>query len=146
MHDKTTLNTKQVTLVTHCRPTTLRSWRLRNGLFPHHSCDRSHTKYSVLDVIGIRLLMELMRKGFKTQYSVDILNALRPYLEAAARGSRSRIGLQVSVNSGSLELVEISISGFNDPFSQLSGSVLVALDIDATFSEVWDAFNEGRPS
>jgi hypothetical protein len=100
----------------------------------------------MLDIVGIRLLVELMRKGFKTQYSVDILNALRPYLEAAARGSGSRIGLKGSANSYSLELKEIAIRGFNDPFWQLSGSVLVAVDIEAIFSEVLRALNEGRAS
>ena len=140
------LNTKQMVLAALCRPTTLRSWRLRNGLFPHHRCDGSHTKYTVSDAIGIRLLTELICKGFKTQYSVDILNALRPYLDAAARGYGSRIGLLRSANSGSFELKEISIRGVNDPFCQLSGSVLIAVDLDAIFSEVWGALTEGRPS
>ena len=146
MHDKTTLNTKQVTLVTHCRPTTLRSWRLRNGLFPHLPCDGSHTKYNIADAIGVRLMVELTRSGLNAQFAADLLNTLRLLLNSAATGGKLRVGICQAATTDSLELKDISTLDSNDSLSQLPGPILLVIDLASIFSDVWHALNEERPS
>jgi DNA-binding transcriptional MerR regulator len=102
---------------------TLRAWRNRNGLFPHHFDREGWTRYEFADAIGVAIMVELTTRGFAAQDAANLVNSMRDQLSLAAQGYTPRVGIGRSPDGPGLEWREIkdtslaidALGWFDDP-------------------------------
>jgi DNA-binding transcriptional MerR regulator len=118
-----TLTASEVCAVAGCSASTLRAWRNRNGLFPHHHSSGGWTRFDLADVIGVRLVTLLADRGFAAQPVINLVNAMRPTLENAAR---TKLPRRIGVGRGRHGDLSFPL----DRFSPLDNDVLEFRELD----------------
>lgn len=117
--------------VTGCKPSTLRAWRNRNGLFPHHSGNEGWTRYDLADGIGVMLMMVLQEKGFAGQDAINLVNQVREVLVLSAQGSSSRLAIGRMAGGERLEWKELLVSHrVVDVFGWFDDAVVIVVDLN----------------
>ncbi|PPQ39427.1 hypothetical protein SAMN06265338_103278 [Rhodoblastus acidophilus] len=118
-----TLTSAEICAAASCPASTLRAWRNRNGLFPHHADKEGWSRFDLADAIGARIVVLLTQRGLAAQSAVDLVNEMRHTLELAAEGYAPWIGIGRKSFSDVLEFRELNATGsvmdnlgwFDDP-------------------------------
>lgn len=88
-----TLTASEVCAAAKCPPSSLRAWQNRNGLLPHLAREGGWRRYSLADVLAVRLVVLLTQRGLSAQDAVNVVNQMRETIELAAHGVPILVGV-----------------------------------------------------
>lgn len=126
-----TISVTDLCEVTGCKPSTLRAWRNRSGLFPHHAGNEGWTRYDMADGVAVMLMMILHEKGVAGQDAVNLVNQLRGVLVQAASGFPSRLVIGQEEGTGKLEWKELRPTHrAADFFGWFDDAVVLVIDLN----------------
>lgn len=129
-----------------CKPSTLRAWRNRNGLFPQVVGD-GWTRYDLAEAIGARIVQLLSERGFAAQPSVNLVNQMREILINAARGYAPFIGIGRALSGEHLEFKVFSSTGLVlDSIGWFTDPVVTVLDLNSFSIGAVSAIRDHRDS
>lgn len=80
------ISVSEIAQITDVAPSTLRAWRNRNGLFPHHDIGPGWTRYTMADAVAIAFVAHLTRFGLDTQAVINLANRMKPEFEKSIGG------------------------------------------------------------
>lgn len=122
----------EVCEATGCLPVTLRSWRNRNGLFPHHKGGGGWTRYDLADALGVRLVVLLTARGFAAQEACEVVNEMRGILEKAVAGFAPWVGVGRSIVTDRYEFHVLDSAGtVLDHLGWFLDDVVVVVNLNA---------------
>lgn len=75
------ITASEISEITKVPASTLRAWRNRNGLFPHHATGAGWTRYDMADALAISFVAHMIRFGFELQPVINLANRMRPEFE-----------------------------------------------------------------
>jgi DNA-binding transcriptional MerR regulator len=108
------LTAAEVCKAAGCAVGTLRAWRNRYGLFPHHAEHEGWTRYDVADAVAARLVTVLTEMGIgarDVQPVIDLVNEMRETIE---QGIRSGIHGGISIAPRLLTIAKRGRGADND--------------------------------
>lgn len=91
--DGDNISVSELCEITGIPASTIRSWRNRNGLFPHHAETSGWTRYTLDEALALGMVKSLSALGFEAQQAVNLANRMRETFRAAIAGSPSLVGI-----------------------------------------------------
>jgi DNA-binding transcriptional MerR regulator len=104
------ISVAEICEITGVKPSTLRAWRNRNGLFPHLALSEGWTRYTFGDAVAVKFISRLTasRFGMDTQAVINLANRMRAkFEEAAGDGDRFFLIDELPAEDGVLDFYEI---------------------------------------